>query len=128
MKRMLYLGLAVFVFACLTMPAWAQKGGHGHSARGASATHAKSSSHASVSAGRSNKGGAVRGTARAEQVQGMNTKADTERGFTEAPGLSKTGQPTARKRPAKGQGAAHGQKGKQHQGGGNDPDESQDNN
>ena len=60
----------------------------------------------------------MRGTARAEEVQSMNTKADAERGFTEAPGLSKAGHPTAGKGSAKGQGAARSQKGKRHQGGG----------
>jgi len=58
MKKMLYSGLAVLVFACFTTPAWAQKGGHGQGAGKVSATHAKSSSHPSMSAGRSNKGGA----------------------------------------------------------------------
>ncbi len=112
MKRALLGGLAFFVLTCLSFPAWAQKGSHGgegaaHAVSGMS--HSKKSSHkSSESAERSNKGGAVRGKARAAEVQKENTKAGTERGFTEAPGLSQTtgksaGQP-------KGKSSVHSKK------------------
>ncbi len=112
MKKVLYGGLTFFVLTCLSFPAWAQKGGQGgqgasHAAAGMS--HSRKSSHkSSMAAERSNKGGAVRGKTRAEQVQQENTKADTERGFTEAPGLSQTTGQAAGK--TKGKSAAHSKK------------------
>ena len=87
MKSRIFHGLlAVAVCGFLSMPAWSQGQGASHG-QGQASVHAHSgvNSHA---AGRSNKGGAVRGLARAQEVQSMNTKADTERGFTQAPGLT----------------------------------------
>lgn len=100
MKKVLYSGVAVLVFAFLTVPAWAQEGGGGHgsgksvkaSSKSKASTHASAGAHTPASGTRSNKGGEVRGTARAEEVQKMNTRADEERGFTVAPGLAKAEQ------------------------------------
>jgi len=127
MRNVAYLALAVLVSGFLTLPAWAQKGGKDHAAGKASASlHAKSSTHTSMASQRSNKGGAVRGKARAEEVQAMNTKADAERGFTEAPGFSQTGKQNMGKGSTKGQSATHSQKGQQHKSGADDADESKD--
>jgi hypothetical protein len=127
MRKATYLTLAVLVMGFLTVPAWAQKGGNGHAAGKSSASlHAKSSAHTSMASQRSNNDGKVRGKARAEEVQAMNTKADAERGFTEAPGLSKTGTPTTGRSSTKGQSATHNQKGQQHKSGADDVDESKD--
>ncbi len=92
----------------LAMPAWAQRG---HRVGGGAALSAHSMSrlslsdhskgmsakaHTSTSARanaemRSNKGAKLKSLDRAEAVQKMNTRADTERGFTTAPGLAKAG-------------------------------------
>ncbi|MBZ5563004.1 MAG: hypothetical protein LAP13_11375 [Acidobacteriia bacterium] len=94
MKKAIYVGMASLVVACLSLPAWAQKSGHGGSGASHAATgvsHSKKSSHkSSMATDRSNKGGAMRGKTRAEEVQQENAKADTERGFTEAPGMTQT--------------------------------------
>jgi hypothetical protein len=138
MKRVLYSGLAVMVMACLTSPAWAQKGGHGRGMGAAGASQGmsgmesttgtqhgksqgKSSSHRqSMSSQRSNKGGATRGLSRAEQVQQMNNKADVQRGFTTAPGMGTAQSHQANQSAANpGKSAAHNQKGKQNQNSGN---------
>ncbi len=114
MRKLLLGGLSFFVLTCLSLPAWAQKGGHGaagaaHAAAGMS--HSKKSSHkSSMSAERSNKGGAVRGKARAEEVQQENAKADTERGFTQAPGMTQTTGKAAGQAKGKSVAAAHSKK------------------
>ena len=100
MKKAFYSGLAVLVLACLAGPAWAQKGGGGKARGAAAVSHRKASTrsvtgNAPSSVERSNKGGEVRGQERAAEVQSMNTKADTERGFTTAPGPEKAGQQAA---------------------------------
>ncbi len=109
MKKAVYVGMAMLVLMCLSLPAWAQKGGHGAAGTGHAATgmsHSKKSSHKhSMSTEHSNKGGAVRGKSRAEEVQAQNSKADTERGFTEAPGMTQTTGKQA------GKGAAHSHQG-----------------
>ncbi len=119
MKRTLYVGLAALVFASLSAPAWAQKGGHGRGAGKSTAVsgapHGKSATHASQARQRSNKGGEVRGLDRAKEVQGMNAKADAERGFTTAPGLDKASGKASQKAGGTGQGASpssHAKKGK----------------
>ncbi len=105
--------MASLVLACLSLPAWAQKGSYGgvrtaHAATGMS--HSKKSSHkSSMAADRSNKGGAVRGETRAEEVQQENSKADAERGFTEASGMTPTTGKAAGQ--TKGKSAAHSQMG-----------------
>ena len=106
MRKAFYSGLALLVIAFFASDSWAQKGG-GHD-------RAKDSTHGSVTASanrdthsvdadkdahhgkhskktntRSNKGGAVRGKERAEEVQGLNSKADSNRGFTTASGVEK---------------------------------------
>lgn len=85
-NRLFHCLLALLACGALSLPAWAQgqAGSHG---KGQASLHRHTgiNSHA---AGRSNKGGAVRGLDRAKEVQGLNTKADTERGFTTAPGLT----------------------------------------
>ncbi len=109
MRKMVYVGMALLVLACLSLPAWAQKSGHGESGASHAATgmsHSKKSTHkSSMATDRSNKGGAMRGKTRAEEVQQENTKADTERGFTEAPGLTQTTGKAAGQ--TKGKSAAH---------------------
>lgn len=112
MKKTLYGVMAFLILACLSIPAWAQKGGQG-SQGAAHATagkmHSKKSAHkSSMSAERTNKGGAVRGKARAEEVQQENAKADTERGFTEAPGMTHPTGKAAEK--AKGKSSTHSKK------------------
>ncbi len=108
MRKLSSTGMALLVLMCLSLPAVAQKGSNGRGGKSLAATgmsHSKKSSHkSSMSAERSNKGGAVRGKARAEEVQQENTKADTERGFTEAPGMAQTTGKAAGQ--AKGKGAA----------------------
>jgi hypothetical protein len=89
MKNKLFHGmLAIAVCGFLTSPVWArgQGGSHGNSAMHAHSANGHSA-HAHHSM-RSNKGGAVRGLNRAQQAQSMNSKADTERGFTSAPGMT----------------------------------------
>lgn len=139
MKKVLCSGLTILVLGFLTVPAWAQKGGHGQGAgksMGASGvTHGKASSHSpsshsSMAGERSNKGGQVRGRERAREVQGMNTTADTERGFTTAPGLDKADQQAGKHTAGHGQSAPHGKQGNTPRGKGkgndNDQDESKD--
>ncbi len=83
MKRLLQAALAMMVALFLTAPVWAGQGkGEGH----AYGRHKMHRNHSK----RSNKHGAVRGKERAEEVQGMNTRADKNRGFTVAPGIEKT--------------------------------------
>jgi len=110
MKKVVYSGLALLVLVCLTGTAWAQKGGRGGGggkpAGVRAASHGKASTPSASKASptsveRSNKGGEVRGQERAEEVQSMNTKADTERGFTTAAGLEQAGQPTPQKEKAR---------------------------
>jgi len=136
MRKVVYSGLALLVLGCLAGTAWAQKGGRGGGGGKPAGVRAASRGKASTpsaskasptSVERSNKGGEVRGTERAEEVQSMNTKADTERGFTTAPGLEKAGQPAAEKEKAK-QKVRDRSKGRDRNGGrerDRDPDESQ---
>ncbi len=105
MKKSLVVLTGCLLALWLAMPAWAQRGlrlGSGavlptrSMSRMGASEHAKGMSmkaHTSNSARanaemRSNKGAKVKGLARAEDVQMMNTKADTNRGFTTAPGLA----------------------------------------
>lgn len=92
MKRLFQAALAMMVASFLTAPVWAGQGkGHGH-AYGHHKMHHKHGK-------RSNQGGAVTGKERAEEVQGMNTGADKNRGFTVAPGIEKTeGEPVVKNR------------------------------
>lgn len=111
MKKVFYCGLGLLVSTLLTTPASAQRGGRGHGLTHASQslgsdkdknknTHSmKASNH-----NRSNKGGTVRGKERAEEVQSMNKKADTNRGFTTASGVEKAETKTAASsKPSKSQ-------------------------
>ncbi len=104
-KRSLAFVVGCAIALWLAVPAWAQRGrpvggGAAMSARsmsglGASMRHSGMSikTHSSTSARampkmRSNKGGTSKGTDRTDAVQKMNTRADTNRGFTRAPGLA----------------------------------------
>ncbi len=102
MKKILYLGLAFLGFAFLGLPAFARANSHGKSA-----THAKTSK-ASKSTAHSNKGAAVKGLERAEEVQTADSKADAKRGFTVAPGVEKAeGKTASPGKKAKGKSASH---------------------
>ena len=108
MKKLLYTGLALLIFGLVAVPSWAQKGGQGKAevksdtkAKSAvaksktttSKTDNKSASLKSESSERSNSGKTSRklhGRARAEEVQGLNTKADSKRGFSAGKGLTKS--------------------------------------
>ncbi len=90
MRKWLQLAAAAALVAVLTVPAWAQPGkgqtkakSHGKAAATASATPLQAQT-------RSNKGGEVRGQTRAAEVQTLNTKADSKRGFTTSKGLTKS--------------------------------------
>jgi len=105
MKNALYCTTALLVLALLPTSASAQRSGRSHesgirSSRNHDSDKSKNTAKDTDSSkvakqNRSNKGGAVRGKARAEQVQSLNNKADTNRGFTIAPGVEKAETKTA---------------------------------
>lgn len=105
MKKSFAIVMGCAIALWLAVPAWAQHGsrvgsGGAMSARstsmlGANTRHTSMSTktHNSTSARatakmRSNKGATLKGLDRADAVQNMNMRADTNRGFTTAPGLA----------------------------------------
>ncbi len=105
MKKSFAIVMGCAIALWLAVPAWAQRGpraggGAAMSARstsmlGANTRHTsmgmktRNSTSARASAKmRSNKGATLKGIDRADAVQNMNTRADTNRGFTTAPGLA----------------------------------------
>jgi len=107
-----HLGSIFLALAFLSTAVLAQRGGHGHGSGIASgAPHP--GQHHGLHSGKSkdkvadskktkenthsNKGGAVRGKERAEEVQGTHKKADANRGFTTASGVEKAEAKTTTK-------------------------------
>jgi hypothetical protein len=113
MKRSLYLILSLLVFALFTAPAWAQKGGGGKGkGQSAASQGKKDSSHASMADERSNKGGEVKGTERADEVREMNAEEGHQ-----ASG-KKSEEAKVAKRAKKASKAAKSKKGGKHGSGG----------
>ncbi len=105
------LCLSALILALVAVPAWAQHRSaagdrHASSAAITAPNQEPKPERTRMSTLRSNKGGKVRGRERAEQVQALNAKADTKRGFTVAPGVEKAEGKT----PAKTQGRRAPQK------------------
>ncbi len=112
MKRLFQFGVAALVAAFLAVPASAGQGNHSHGV-GKSSNHVKSlPSKSSNASAHSNKGGEVKGLERAEEVQGMNKRADAQRGFTVAPGVEKAEGEQVGKTSVKGGKKSHTPKGK----------------
>ncbi len=124
MKKALHLGLGLFVLLFFAVSGWASHGRRGKSS-GNSAT-GLTHSHAVKSSARSNAGGKTRGTERAEQIQSKNTTADTNRGFTTAPGLDKAEKHSAEEKAEHAKGKASAKKSKGKKADTDDKDESHD--
>ncbi len=122
MKKLFNLALALMVLGFLASPGWAQgRGRGGGKAKGGDASAASQdqdsdnheSSHSakgkkhSDMPSRSNKGGAVRGRERAEEVHEMNSKSDADRDSSTSVGHEKSKKPVAGKSTTSGGSSKH---------------------
>ncbi len=78
MKRLACLVLLLSVFSFFAAPAWAQRGSGKGKGQSAAPQSKEEKSDASMSEERSNKGGEIRGTERAEEVHEMKTEGKAE--------------------------------------------------